>query len=864
MRAASTAVLALTRIGLLACLSLVWWGGILGCSKTETANPNGAQGVQQAAPATQAPAVLHLADLTEEAECTTAVAPRRTVLQWSFAEPRPEWLPVTADRGSAEKLVLSEQLADGLRLLSNPGAREFGPPPLGIFTKLDNAVVSDWGALIVRARTKDRFSGIGVACNVDDRRNIPGAMDMFMAGEHTAPVFSDGSAQEYQLPLPLPTQGEPLKNIGIFFGAMGAGSVDVLEVKLVPRGAEFAESLGSRPVTRKGETRHTLFAHAPARLTFTFDATAAERLDFALTCLPGETVKYSIEARRGSDAAPQIVFEETCSESAEWLQRSVDLRPLRDATLQLSLCALGAARDGAAGLSEAGNDAAGVALFGSLVVSCAIPQVVPNVIFYVIDGGGADEMSLYRYGRPTTPFLEELAKEGVVFEHAYANATWTQPSTVSFMTSLQHSVLGGLRRGVHSTPVPDAAVTFAEHMRHGGWMTASFSANPNAGRVIGLERGMDVQSDDEPGSHSTSSLELHGRFWNWRKQYPGTPYWVHFQTTDVHEPNHPVAPFAGLYVPKEQAKQLDQWEDQLWQAGGDLFGTTSITAFYDQALERAGIDRQAFFGARRGLYDETMHHQDLALRQLVDQLKADGEWENTLLVIGSDHGHPAGTFARWGRGLFDPQPAPWEGALFDSFSTRVPLLFVAPGRLPQGKRMSNPVSMIDVMPTVLDLCGLPMPEICQGRSLAPLMRGETEEHPPVVLDEFRIDEHTGRQVGNLEMIDGRFGASLEIGPDPSGNDTERGRYAIPAGGRWGAVHPYFPEAPKLLLYDLEKDPFALRAVNDQYPEQVDKYEQLLRALWESHQALGTQFQAASRVALSPEQLETLKNLGYIR
>jgi hypothetical protein len=63
------------------------------------------------------------------------------------------------------------------------------------------------------------------------------------------------------------------------------------------------------------------------------------------------------------------------------------------------------------------------------------------------------------------------------------------------MTGLHHSVLGGLRRGLHSTPVPDEAVTFAESMRAGGWQTASFTTNPNAGRVIGVERGMDAMQD---------------------------------------------------------------------------------------------------------------------------------------------------------------------------------------------------------------------------------------------------------------------------------------------------------------------------------------------------------------------------------
>ena len=71
------------------------------------------------------------------------------------------------------------------------------------------------------------------------------------------------------------------------------------------------------------------------------------------------------------------------------------------------------------------------------------PVDQPNVLLYVIDGGGADLMSLYGYERPTTDKLKGLAAEGVVFTNAHTNSAWTKPSTASFLTSLHHSVLGG-------------------------------------------------------------------------------------------------------------------------------------------------------------------------------------------------------------------------------------------------------------------------------------------------------------------------------------------------------------------------------------------------------------------------------------
>ena len=172
--------------------------------------------------------------------------------------------------------------------------------------------------------------------------------------------------------------------------------------------------------------------------------------------------------------------------------------------------------------------------------------------------------------------------------------------------------------------------------------------------------------------------------------------------------------------------------------------------------------------------------------------------------------------------------------------------------------------MIDVLPTMLDLVGLPAPEILMGQSLVPLLLGEEMDLAPVILDEFRVDEQTGEMVGNIEIIDGRWGASLEIGPVPGDGDPNRGRHTVPAGGRWGAVHPWFASVPRLLLYDLEADPFALHSVHDEHPDLVEHYRKRLLRQWEAHQALGRRFGNANEAAISPEQMEQLKALGYVR
>jgi len=807
-------------------------------------------------PAPLSGTVVQLTDHLDEKGIVSGQAPMaaRRQLRWGFHEPQPDWQALSTER-LPRLATVSTSSEEGHLLVS------IAPPPVqmsmmligGIETTLDEPLrLGEWEAVLVRARSHDQFGGITVAYNLDAEGAVPGDMFFFFSTDEAPPVFSDGSEQTYAIPL-RPREGDdgdtPFDSLAIALATMDPAAIEISSVELVPRGAAYLDDYGVQSVVRDDQTRTALFAHTPADLSYSVTVPVNGRLDFGLSTDSGQDVTFGVTARRGDKE--ERLFEETVGDSEAWQQRSVDLGDLAGETVDLTL-------------SATSDETGAVGLWGAPVLSGGGESDRPNVIFYVIDGGGADQMSVYGYERRTTPLLEELAKEGAVFERAFSNATWTQPSTVSFMTSLQHSVLGGLRRGIHSTPLPEAATPMAEHMRRGGYQTSSFTSNPNSGRIIGLERGVDVMRDGNPENHSTSTIELHREYWKWREAYPGTPAWTHFQTTDVHEPNHPVEPYAGTWISEDEVHQAEQWNQQMFQVAGGLFGRASIMKFYDTGIERAGIPRQDYFGARRDLYDETMLHQDQKLADFIGELKARGEWENTLLIIGADHGHPAGSFARWGRGLFDPQPDPWEGALFDAYASRVPLIFIWPAKIPAGLRFDQPVSMIDVLPTLLDLVDLPQPEVLQGQSLAPLLTGGSQEVRPVILDEFRVTEDSGEWIGNLEIVDGRWGASLEIGPVAEGADPDLGRHAVPVGGRWGATHENYPDAPRLLLYDLENDPFARKAVNDEHPELVEKYRALLLEQWAAHKALSGQFQEAGEVTLSPEQLNQLRSLGYIQ
>jgi arylsulfatase A-like enzyme len=267
-------------------------------------------------------------------------------------------------------------------------------------------------------------------------------------------------------------------------------------------------------------------------------------------------------------------------------------------------------------------------------------------------------------------------------------------------------------------------------------------------------------------------------------------------------------------------------------------------------FERAGVNRVAYAAANRDVYDEGMAHQDYQIGRLVERLKARGEWEHTLLIVAADHSVGAAN-QDWGILMRDTLASDWSvgdprAPILRSGVSRIPLIVVWPGHIAGGQRFSQPVSMIDMLPTILDLVDLPMPQVMQGQSLAPLLLGEPGWEPrPVILDEFGVDGVTGEFRGRIEVIDGRWGASLEINPDPE-RPPERRR------------------PTPLLLYDLWTDPMAVYPLNDEHPDLVEKYTVFLEAQWEAHQALAQLFTPSESVALTPEQLETLRALGYIQ
>jgi len=782
---------------------------------------------------------LHLEEHLDAATIVGSEVPAdlRQSVEWRFDEPQPGWkatTPLPFPAGIRPAAV--SQMDDALQIsLGSSNANPDGDLVGGVFVDVPEWNHREWAHVVIRARSSGPGS-MALGFNIWDQEGHPDEGRPYpyeMAGEDETRLVGDGTVQTYQLLLEPDDPWEGLmEQVGLEIWADDPLEVDILSITVVPMDAVFAEDpAGVRHLERNNRYRRSLFVHTPAQLEYRVQVPEGGRLDTGLGTLWSEPpTTFRVTAR--ADGGPaETLLEESYGDPGTWAQHSIDLSAYAGQAVTLSLEAE-SERDGS------------VALWGAPTLTGARTTDTPNVIFYIIDGAGAEYMSVYGYNRRTTPNIERLAAEGALFEQAYSNSSWTRPSTASFMTSLQHSVLGGAQNGFNV--VPDNALTMAQHMHGAGYQTAVFTANPNAGKMSGLERGVDSFQESwtefdyyGEGEHwRESSKYVQEAFWDWREAYPAEPYWVHFQTVDAHDDFPAVAPFGGLFVSAAQAQTREDWSERLREVGG--------SNPYSEAWEETGLSRPTYWSVSQGLYDEAMAHTDYQIGRLVDRLKAEGEWENTLLIVAADHSIEAAIQAETPIAMMDSLPPIWNGGrnLRPSI-TRIPLLFVWPGKIRGGQRFSGPaVSMIDVLPTILDLVGLPPPEVMQGQSLAPLLLGEGDVEPrPVILEEFVVDLETGEFEGWIEVIDGRWGASLEI------NDPWPSRPPRPA---------------PLLLHDLWSDPYALHSVHDEHPDLVDRYTAFLEAQFEAHQALGQYFTPAEGVVLTPEQLRALRALGYIQ
>jgi len=431
---------------------------------------------------------------------------------------------------------------------------------------------------------------------------------------------------------------------------------------------------------------------------------------------------------------------------------------------------------------------------------CEGPLARPDaVVLIVVDTLRADHLGTYGYRRSTSPGLDRWAERGVVFERASAPSPWTLPSFASLYTGrlpTRHGAgvkagSGGDRRFSRlARGVPVAAEIIGSR----GFATAGFATNRFLQPGFGVERGFqtyDVAHGQQGGQRRADVIV--DRALDWIDDRGSARFFVSIHILDPHMPYDAPAPARGRFTVGLTPTP-----------GLPLANTRKM---WGLAAQLSSQDR-AYVSAT---YDEEVAFVDLHLTRLLEQLEARGILDRALVLLTSDHGEEL-----FDRGGFEHGHSLYQELL------HVPLVVWGPSLRPA--RIATPVSLVDLLPTLLDALDLPQPDDLDGVSLWPAVR-------------------TGAEPPHRDL----FAQSTLYGPR---------RRAVIA---WPYKLIVDPESGWRQLFDLSLDPEEKR---DLAPARVGLAEELAEVITRRFSAPAPAPREA--VELDPQTFEELRALGYLR
>jgi arylsulfatase A-like enzyme len=498
-------------------------------------------------------------------------------------------------------------------------------------------------------------------------------IDLVPDGEFHDYVIDAGNALRYRT-----NAGETIQALFAQPSDVPGDRIEIDYIRFVPKAQTYAAApAGVTHETLGNEMRAAIYVNTPLRLQYTLTV-PAERpvLSVGMGVLEdGDPVRFQVAVTAGGRTTQ--VHAETVAGPQRWHDASVDLSRWAAESVEITFEA--ASRHNVA--------------FWSNPILFSPPVERFNVLLVLEDTLRADHLSVYGYARPTSPTKERLAAGGVVFEHAFSQATATRPSCPSLMTSLYPTATGVW--SFHQM-LDDRYVTLAEILRSQGFVTGALIQNPNAGPAAGLHQGYSYL---EEGSLLGGRPETiyRDRALQWLEAHGERNFFLYVHLVDPHGEYDPPPPF-------------DRWFRETGGAG------TPAPPDRKGNLDPEWVEAPTVEG-RRLLYDGEILHNDHHFEALLEKVRELGLWDDTLIVFLSDHGEHLGEREYWRH-----KPPGFVQVL------RVPMLMVYAKGLPTNRRVTAPVQLLDVMPTILELAGIDASTLLlAGDSLVPLARGEEPE-----------------------------------------------------------------------------------------------------------------------------------------
>jgi arylsulfatase A-like enzyme len=408
----------------------------------------------------------------------------------------------------------------------------------------------------------------------------------------------------------------------------------------------------------------------------------------------------------------------------------------------------------------------------------------PDILLLTIDTLRADHLSAWGYERATSPHLDRLAAEGVRFARAQAQWPKTAPSFASLFTATYSKDNGVVRRV--GMPISCRLRLLAEEMRALGYQTHAVVANGALSTEYFFDQGFDTYLEawkeaspdalEPTGARRITDLAL-ARVDRLEPERP-VFLWIHY--IDPHAP----------YRPGSQYRDFFQG-DAHFRAGEKVAVDRRARRRFTGAIGRSqvvdGSTDRAFYVAR---YDAEIRYVDAEIGRLISGLERRGRWQRTLTVMTSDHGESLGEHRYYfGHGMLAYQTC-----------LHVPLVVRYPGVLTP-RVDADPVELLHVAPTLLEMAGAALPDSRwgQGRSLLARMRGLESGAGGLAFSEAG---YASEGMWLRSVFDGRF--KLVFAPSPK--DQRRM-------GRQGSLYT---------LFDLAQDPGELQDVGAARPVELDR------------------------------------------
>ncbi|MEI6127443.1 MAG: sulfatase-like hydrolase/transferase, partial [Pseudomonadota bacterium] len=475
----------------------------------------------------------------------------------------------------------------------------------------------------------------------------------------------------------------------------------------------------------------------------------------------------------------------------------------------------------------------------------------PNVVWIVMDTVRADHVSCYGYKYPTSPSIDKIAAEGIVFENAYATAPWTLPSHASMFT--------GMYPRTHQTTnahqfLSSSFTTIAELLHAQGYMTAGFTNNPWVSSATNLHQGFDsffegFKFDGESlqwenlmlvrffskalGTDLEARSKQQGwcsayqtneriRLWLRKTRKPEIPFFIFINYMEAHlpytAPEPYVRPFLPAAVSYEAANKVNQ----------------NFAKYYSGLVKMDKAD----FAMLGSLYDGEINYLDNYINSLCSQLRSLGILDNTIVIITSDHGDNLGENNKMAH-VFS----------VDDRLLHVPLIIRYPKSVPAGTRVTSIVQTTQIFPTILDMLGITW----EGRKT---LQGESLFQPPPAtksLSSFGIAELDTYYDGIQAII--QLNRNCFVDKYSRGYKTirdEQYKYIISSDGAGE-------------LYNLHDDPWETTNMIASLPEKAHALQVQLNETFNSLKvpdlALIENEKAGS---MDQKTLQGLRDLGYVR